>query len=119
MVRIRLSRHGRKNAPSYRIIVVDSHKKRDGKYLEKLGYYNPSEDDKKVVFEKDRYKYWLSVGAQPSEAVKKLVAGKYKFQKYDPKAQENEKTEEVTDETESKDKTEPKTEEKKEDKEVS
>ncbi len=81
MVKIRLTRTGRKNAPSYRIIVIDSKSKRDGMYIEKLGYYNPTEDPKKVVCTKERYDYWLSVGAQPSDAVKKLISGKYVFKK--------------------------------------
>jgi small subunit ribosomal protein S16 len=81
MVKIRLTRTGRKNAPSYRIIVIDSKSKRDGKYIEKLGFYNPTEDAKKVVYSKERYDYWLSVGAQSSDAVKKLVSGKYIFKK--------------------------------------
>lgn len=88
MVRIRLSRHGRRNAPSFRIIVVDSHKKRDGRYLERLGHYNPSEDDKKFVIDQERYKYWLSVGAQPSESVVKIINGKYNYKKYNPNAKE-------------------------------
>lgn len=87
MVRIRLAKYGRKNKPSYRIVVIDSKKKRDGKYLEKLGYYNPSEDDKNVVFDKSRYEYWLKIGAKPSEAVTKLVNGKYVFKPYNPKDQ--------------------------------
>ena len=82
MVRIRLTRTGRKNAPSYRIVVIDSRKKRDGKYIEKIGYYNPSEDSDKVVYNEERYTYWMSVGAKPSDAVKKLVSNKYKYVKY-------------------------------------
>lgn len=86
MVKIRLTRTGRKNAPSYRIIVIDSNAKRDGKYIEKLGFYNPTENDKNVVYDKERYDYWISVGAQTSDAVKKLLSGKYVYQAYDPKA---------------------------------
>lgn len=86
MVKIRLTRTGRKNRPSYRLIVIDAKSKRDGEYIEKLGFYNPIEDAKKVVYNEERYKYWISVGAQPTDAVKKLVSGKYVFKPYNPKA---------------------------------
>jgi len=99
MVRIRLAKYGRKNKPSYRIVVIDSKKKRDGKYLEKLGYYNPTEDDRNVVFDKDRYEYWLKTGAQPSEAVNKLVNGKYVFKPYNPKEDKKSETEDNIEET--------------------
>lgn len=82
MVRIRLTRIGRKNAPSYRIIAVDRKAKREGKYIERIGYYNPAENPGKVVYKKDRYKYWISVGAQPSSAVLKLIKGNYKYIEY-------------------------------------
>ncbi len=88
MVRIRLTRAGRKNAPAYRIVVNDRKAKRDGQYIELIGHYNPTENPDKVVLKQDRYDYWLSVGAQPSEAITKLVAGTYKFKKYDPNAKE-------------------------------
>ncbi len=86
MVRIRLARAGRKNAPSYRIVVTDKKTKRDSKSLELIGHYNPTEDPKKIVYKQDRYDYWISVGAQPSDAVVKLIAGKYKFKPYNPNA---------------------------------
>jgi small subunit ribosomal protein S16 len=86
MVRIRLSRAGRKNAPAYRIVVTDRKTKRDGKSIELIGHYNPTEDSKKIVYKKDRYDYWVSVGAQPSDAIVKLMAGTYKFTPYNPKA---------------------------------
>lgn len=71
MVRIRLMRFGAKHRPYYRIIVVDSRKKRDGAYIENLGFYAPM-DNKKLFIDVDRYNYWISVGAQPSDTVKKL-----------------------------------------------
>ncbi len=86
MVKIRLKLKGRKNAPSYRVVVIDSKKKRDGKYIEDLGYFNPSEKTVLLNIDKDRYNYWVSKGAQASESIKKLVEGKYKFVKYNPKA---------------------------------
>ena len=85
MVRIRLSRYGRKNKPSYRFVVADQDNARDGKFIEQIGYYNPTEnpDPKSAVIKKDRYDYWLSVGAQPSTAVTKILSGKYVYEKYD------------------------------------
>lgn len=82
MVRIRLTRVGRKNAPAYRIVVIDQKAKRDGKAIEIIGNYNPVEDPKKVNYEKDRYSYWLSTGAQPSDTVKKLISSKYEYKPY-------------------------------------
>lgn len=71
MVRIRLIRFGAKNRPYYRIVVADSRRKRDGAYIESLGYYAPMEG-KKLYINQERYNYWISVGAQPSETVGKL-----------------------------------------------
>lgn len=86
MVKIRLKLKGRKNAPTYRIVAMDSRKKRDGEYIEDLGYYNPINKTTLLNIDKDRYNYWVSKGAQVSESVKKLMDGTYKFEKYDPKA---------------------------------
>ncbi|MBI4833821.1 MAG: 30S ribosomal protein S16 [Planctomycetes bacterium] len=70
-VRIRLTRIGRKNIPLFRIVVLDKKTKRDGKYLERLGDYNPKEEEaKKVKINKDRLLYWVKNGAQPTEALK-------------------------------------------------
>ncbi len=69
---IRLSRGGRKNRPFYRIVVADKRMARDGRYIEKLGTYNPllnDENDQRVQLVKDRIEYWLSQGAKPSERV--------------------------------------------------
>ncbi|MCS7299359.1 MAG: 30S ribosomal protein S16 [Spirochaetia bacterium] len=71
MVRIRLMRFGAKHRPYYRIVVVDSRKRRDGAYVESLGHYAPMEG-KKLYINQERYNYWISVGAQPSETVGKL-----------------------------------------------
>ncbi len=75
MTVIRLTRMGRKKRPFYRIVVTDSRKRRDSGWIESLGYYDPMTDPKTVKLDEERYNYWLSVGAQPSERVKKL-AGK-------------------------------------------
>lgn len=75
MVKIRLSRVGRKNRPAYRIVAMDSRSRRDGRYLESLGWYDPliSEPAKKISLRKDNYDKWISKGAQPSDAVLKLL----------------------------------------------
>ncbi len=73
MVRIRLTRVGLKKQPSYRIIVNDSKKARDSRYLENLGYYNPRTQPETVTVQEDRVLYWMSVGAQPSESVRRLL----------------------------------------------
>ena len=70
-VKIRLSRIGKKNAPFSRIVAIDSRKKRDGEFLEDLGTYDML-NSKLVHFHEERINYWISVGAQPSETVKKL-----------------------------------------------
>ncbi|XP_054815858.1 30S ribosomal protein S16-2, chloroplastic/mitochondrial-like [Prosopis cineraria] len=76
VVRIRLSRFGCKNKPFYRVMAADSRSPRDGKQLEVLGYYNPlpgQDDAKRMGLNFERVKYWLSVGAQPSEPVQRLL----------------------------------------------
>ena len=73
MVKIRLARFGSKHNPHYRIVVTDARRKRDGKYIEKIGYYDPRKttpDWLKVDVERARY--WLSVGAQPPDTARRL-----------------------------------------------
>jgi small subunit ribosomal protein S16 len=72
-VKIRLKRLGKVRVPQYRIVVVDSRKKRDGKVIEEIGKYHPKEDPSYISVVSDRAQYWLGVGAQPSEAVAKLL----------------------------------------------
>jgi small subunit ribosomal protein S16 len=72
-VKIRLKRMGKVRAPHYRIVVVDSRKKRDGRVLEEIGKYHPKEDPSFIDVVSDRAQYWLGVGAQPSDAVAKLL----------------------------------------------
>ena len=74
MVKIRLQRRGRKNCPFYSVVIADSKSPRDGKFVEKIGTYNPLLKEKvhhkeKMQLNLDRYNYWLSVGAQPTEKV--------------------------------------------------
>ncbi len=74
MVRIRLKKFGSKKRPYYRLVVQDSRKPRDGTSIEDVGYYHPIEaEDKQLSVKEDRVQYWLSVGAQPSDTVKKLL----------------------------------------------
>ena len=81
-VKIRLKRMGKVRAPHYRIVVVDSRKKRDGKVLEEIGLYHPKEDPSYISVVSDRAQYWLSVGAQPSDAVAKLLKITGDWQKF-------------------------------------
>ena len=73
MVKIRLARGGRKKAPFYRIVVSDSRSARDGKFIERVGHFDPLlEDQKGLVMDIERADYWLGVGAQMSPRVKSL-----------------------------------------------
>ena len=72
-VKIRLKRLGKVRVPQYRVVVVDSRKKRDGRVIEEIGKYHPKEDPSYISVVSDRAQYWLGVGAQPSEAVSKLL----------------------------------------------
>lgn len=75
VVKLRLKRFGRLNHPTYRISVIDGHKRRDGRVIETLGYYLPKvkRTDEQVKLNTERAEYWLSVGAQPSETVASLI----------------------------------------------
>lgn len=72
-VKIRLARHGAKKRPFYRIVAADSNGPRDGRFLEKLGTYNPLQDPAQVVLDTDRVKYWIDKGATPTDTVKTLL----------------------------------------------
>jgi small subunit ribosomal protein S16 len=75
MVTIRLARGGAKNQPFYHIVVADSRKSRDGRYIERLGFYNPFArgNEETLRLDEVRVDYWKSVGAQPSERVARLI----------------------------------------------
>ncbi|PKB64757.1 MAG: 30S ribosomal protein S16 [SAR202 cluster bacterium Io17-Chloro-G2] len=73
MLRIRLRRVGKRKNPSYRIVVADVRAPRDGAYLEWIGNYDPMADPPAVTIKKDRAEEWLSKGAQPSDAVKRIL----------------------------------------------
>lgn len=72
-VRIRLSRHGKKKAPFYRLIVADSRSPRDGRFIEMLGTYNPMTDPAEVRVNEDRAMHWLKEGAIPSDTARALL----------------------------------------------
>jgi small subunit ribosomal protein S16 len=75
MVRIRLARSGQKKRPFYSIVVADIRDKRDGRFIERVGFFNPIAQGKeeKLRLNQDRINYWLGQGAQPSERVAKLI----------------------------------------------
>lgn len=81
MVRIRLRRVGAKKQASYRVVVTDQRSPRDGRFIERLGWYNPRTDPPSFKIKEDRALYWLSVGAQPSDAVARLLTKMGTFEK--------------------------------------
>ena len=81
-VKIRLKRLGKIRVPQYRIVVVDSRKKRDGRVLEEIGKYHPKEEPSLIEVTSDRAQYWLGVGAQPSEAVEAILKVTGDWQKF-------------------------------------
>lgn len=70
---IRLTKMGRKKKPFYRIIVTDSRKRRDGGWIESIGYYNPLVEPSVVKYDVERLKYWIGIGAKMSERVKAIT----------------------------------------------
>ncbi|MDO5328847.1 MAG: 30S ribosomal protein S16 [Coriobacteriia bacterium] len=75
MVRIRLSRHGAKKRPYYRIVVADQRRSRDGKFIDEVGRYNPCVEPAFVDLKMDKIKSWIERGAQPTDIVSKLIKG--------------------------------------------
>jgi small subunit ribosomal protein S16 len=73
MIKLRLRRMGAKKQPSYRIVVADARAKRDGRFIEIVGIYNPLTEPTTIRLDADRARYWLSNGAQPTERVAKLL----------------------------------------------
>jgi len=72
--RIRLQRHGKKGKPFYSIVVADGRAPRDGRFIEKLGTYNPMTDPAMVSIDTDRAAYWVGVGAQPSDTARSILS---------------------------------------------
>lgn len=73
MVKIRLKRFGSKKRPVYRIIVIDSRSRRDGRPIEEIGFYDPRQEPSLIRFKQDALKKWLAQGAQPTEVVQRLI----------------------------------------------
>ena len=72
-VKIRLARHGAKKRPYYRVVVADSRARRDGRYIEVVGKYNPIADPKVIELDLEKIDEWIGKGAQPTEAVEALM----------------------------------------------
>ncbi|HHT97195.1 MAG TPA: 30S ribosomal protein S16 [Clostridiales bacterium] len=73
MVKIRLKRMGQKKAPFYRIVVADSRSPRDGRFIEEIGTYDPTQNPSAIKVDEDAAKKWLASGAQPTETVGKIL----------------------------------------------
>ena len=73
MVKIRLRRMGAKKAPFYRVVVADSRYPRDGRFIEEIGYYEPTKEPSVVSIDKEKADKWIANGAQPTDTVKKLL----------------------------------------------
>jgi small subunit ribosomal protein S16 len=73
MLAIRLMRMGAKKSPSYRVVVKEKLSKRDGDYVENVGFYNPTREPAEVRLKMDRVNYWLGRGAQPTDTVRQLI----------------------------------------------
>ena len=74
MLCIRLARTGAKKKPTYRVVVIEKERARDGRFLEILGHYNPTADPVELKVDQDRYQYWVGQGAQPSGTVTRLLS---------------------------------------------
>jgi small subunit ribosomal protein S16 len=72
-VKIRLARHGNSKRPFYRIVVADSECRRDGRFVEKVGTYNPLTDPAAISLKQERVKHWLNQGAIPTDTVRSLL----------------------------------------------
>ena len=73
MLAIRLMRMGAKKNPSYRVVVKEKLSKRDGAYVENVGFYNPTRDPAEIRLKMDRVNYWIERGAQPTDTVRQLI----------------------------------------------
>ena len=74
-VKIRLRRMGAKKAPFYRVVVADSRFPRDGRFIEEIGFYDPTEEPAVVNIDKEKAEEWIKKGAQPTDTVKRLLKG--------------------------------------------
>lgn len=81
-VKLRLTRMGRKKKPFYRIVAIDSRTRRDGRYIEKIGHYNPLPTVAEIVIDDEKAIKWLMDGAQPSDTVRSLLRKKGTWRKF-------------------------------------
>ena len=88
MLRIRLFRTGSKKKPRYRIVVINRETRRDGRFLENVGHYNPCREPAEIVVNRERVDYWLKCGAQPSDTVRSLLKISARTQSILPTASE-------------------------------
>ena len=77
-VKIRLARHGAKKRPYYRVVVADARARRDGRFIEEVGRYNPTTEPNFVQLDMEKIDKWLANGAQPTDTVAKLIAAERK-----------------------------------------
>ena len=80
MLAIRLMRMGAKKSPSYRVVVKEQRSKRDGAYVENVGFYNPTREPVEIRLKMDRVNYWIGRGAQPTDTVRQLIRRQAKEQ---------------------------------------
>lgn len=98
-VKIRLRRMGAKKKPFYRIVVADSRRQRDGRFIEEIGYYDPLKQPKKVVVDADKANKWIANGAKPTDTVDRLFRENAVYNKEETIAEATEEsTEEATEE---------------------
>jgi len=94
-VTIRLARTGRKNLPAYKIVVSNTRDKRNGRFVDIIGSFNPTTTPQDFKYDKEKFEKWSKTGALVTEAVKKLIDGKYEYTKYEPKKAKAKKDEEA------------------------
>ncbi len=82
-VKIRLRRMGAKKQPTYRVVIVEENKARNGAFIENIGHYNPRTEPSTIVIDEARALYWLKVGAQPTESVSRLFARSKTIEKFE------------------------------------
>ena len=80
MLAIRLMRMGAKKSPSYRVVVKEKLSKRDGAYIENVGFYNPTRNPAEIRLNMERIRYWIEKGAQPTDVVRSLIKNQTKAQ---------------------------------------
>jgi small subunit ribosomal protein S16 len=88
-VSIRLAKIGKRNAPAYRVVVTQTKTKRNGKFIDIIGNYNPSDPSADFTIDKKKFDEWAAKGAIVSDAVAKLIKGEYTYEKYEPKAKKS------------------------------